>query len=532
MHVVVVATDDGVAGRAVADLVAAGARVTVVTSDAGDVAIEGARVLRVRPLSDVAARRFSLRPLGYASDAERRAAMLRSEFGHAREAKRLVIRGRSAMQRRIDRVPAARWRVIPSLPVRPRISAARESELTFGPMLDELAPDAIVMTDPQLSAVAQRAATRASNRPLVVDDVAALLPHIRPLQPTAARGRRLGIGPANMAGQAWAWAKSVERRYPDVATEVFAVQRGALGFDADVSLSPATFARDTAWQLRWAAHIRASYTHLLIEAGQPVLGTLNGYDFRGDVEALRDSGVRIGLIFHGSDIRSPRRHAELYPYSPFRDASDELTATLQRNVDAVAPAVAAFAGPLFVSTPDLLDDLPSAQWLPVVVDLDVWHDGPPPLVRERPLVVHAPSRRVLKGTELIEPTLRRMEEDGHIAYRRIENVPHASLPALVRDADIVLDHFGIGNYGVLTCEAMASGRVSVSHIHERVRARVADEIPTIEATPDTLQDVLLAILEDRDAARATAEQGPAFVRKWHDGTRSAEILASFLDPEP
>jgi len=338
----------------------------------------------------------------------------------------------------------------------------------------------------------------------------------------------LGIGPANMAGQGWAWSRAVRRELPGVGVEVFAVPHPALAFPVDVEVPPDAFARDVRWQVGMEMHLQAELTHLLIEAGRPVAGTLNGKTFAADARRLRDAGLAVGLVFHGSEIRDPRVHAERYEWSPFRDRKDPLTARLQRQVDQLAPLVAAFDGPTYVSTPDLLDDVPAASWLPVVVDLDVWTPGDEPLRRERPVVVHAPSHRALKGTELIEPALAELEAGGLITYRRIEGVPAAEVPALIRAADVVLDHFGIGNYGVLTCEAMATGRVSISHIHERVRARVPAEIPTLEATPDTLGDVLRRVLDERDWARTVAARGPAFVREWHDGRRSAEVIAGFL----
>lgn len=370
----------------------------------------------------------------------------------------------------------------------------------------------------------------------VTTHVEGLAPDVVDLRPVPVvpvkSGTVLAIGPANMAGQAWAWAKAAERCLPGVHTEVVAVQKETLNFPSDTLVSAATFARDAAWQMKIAQHAAETYTHVLLEAGRPLIGTLHGRDFAGDVPFLRDAGITVGLVFHGSEIRDPRRHRELYPFSPFADPEEALTARLQRQVDVLAPLVEKFDGPKFVSTPDLLDDVAGAIWLPVVVDTEVWRPvSEPPLQRRVPVVVHAPSNKALKGTHLIEPVLERLQDDGLIEYRRIENVPPADVPKFVADADIVLDHFGIGNYGVMTCQAMAMGRVSVSHIHERVRSRVPTEIPTIEATPDDLADVVRRILDDREWARALAAGGPAFVAAYHDGRKSAEVLARFLGVE-
>jgi predicted NBD/HSP70 family sugar kinase len=54
------------------------------------------------------------------------------------------------------------------------------------------------------------------------------------------------------------------------------------------------------------------------------------------------------------------------------------------------------------------------------------------------------------------------------------------------------------------------------------------EIPTLEATPETLAEVLRRVIDDRDWARSVAAAGPGFVRDWHDGRRSAAVLAPFL----
>ena len=181
----------------------------------------------------------------------------------------------------------------------------------------------------------------------------------------------LAVGPANSAGQGWAWARAAERHLDDVAGHVVAIRNGRYDYPADVLVDPERYRDDAAWQLRELADARSRWTHALFEAGRPIFGGLAGRDFTGDAELLRAAGVEVGLVMHGSETRDPRRHRAREEFSPFADPRDPLTKKLQAKVDLLLPKVAEFAaagGPVFVSTPDQLDDLPWATWLPVVVD--------------------------------------------------------------------------------------------------------------------------------------------------------------------
>ena len=187
-----------------------------------------------------------------------------------------------------------------------------------------------------------------------------------------------------------------------------------------------------------------------------------------------------------------------------------------------------FDGPTFVSTPELLDDVPGASWLPVVVDTSVWTPQPPPLEAAVPRLLHVPSNSALKGTAKLEAALRPLVDRVLVDYRRLEGVAPADMPSVLAEADIVLDHFVIGNYGVLACQALAQGRLVISHVDARVRDRVPRPVPILEATPETVCEVVEGVLRDRAAARALAAEGPDFVRELHDGRYSAQVLAPFL----
>ncbi len=341
----------------------------------------------------------------------------------------------------------------------------------------------------------------------------------------------LGVGPTNSAGQGWAWAKALQSRCPEVETEVFTLGKiSAFVFPTDVRIAPEDW-RASDWQLRQVDRVRRRYSHVLLESGLGIFGTLNGGYTQGDLDQLRIAGIKAAVVFHGSEVRSPRIHRELEATSPFRDTSWDLAQKLQVNVDRNLAMAAAFDGPVYVSTPDQLDYVPNGTWLPVVVDLDLWSPGKPVLERERPVLVHVPSSPRLKGSDVFDPIGRRLHDAGLVEYRRAENVPVDEMPALVRDADIMFDQFGLGLYGVQACQAMATERLVLSYVGDRLRAKVPAEIPIVEVTPQTLEARLRELLADRDAARAQAAKGREFVGRFHDGTLAAEVLAEFVGAE-
>ncbi|HEU4945772.1 MAG TPA: glycosyl transferase family 1, partial [Kribbella sp.] len=228
-------------------------------------------------------------------------------------------------------------------------------------------------------------------------------------------------------------------------------------------------------------------------------------------------------------------HAEREPWSPFRRL-DEFTEVLERQALRFGAVVRETPGPVFVSTPDLLAELPAAHWLPVTIDPAPWaRAAVPVMARERPVVVHAPSNPRLKGSEAIETAMAELAARGLVEYRRIEGVPHDRMPAVVGDADIVVDQLVMGLYGVAACEAMAAGRLVVSYVGDPVRAEVRNrtglEIPIVEANPETLTEVIIALVADRDGAAERAAAGPRFVATLHGGRRSAEALARWLTPK-
>ena len=335
------------------------------------------------------------------------------------------------------------------------------------------------------------------------------------------------IGPANSAGQGWAWMRAAQAHLPDVSPFVLAILNNRYDFAADMTVSAEDFARSRQWAQEFEQQALASWTHCIFEAGRPILGTRNGKNFVGDVAVMRAAGIQPALVFHGSEIRDPRSHAAREPYSPFRDPEDALTHRLQTQRDLLMESVQEFDGPVFVSTPDLLDDLPHALWLPVVVNPDEWAMDIR-IERDVPIVLHLPSHTQLKGTGLVDATMHELHEQGLINYHRISGVSPEEAARLIRRADIVLDQFALGSYGVLACQAMAAGKAVVGHVRADVRSRIGEALPIVEADPSSIAAVVADLVAEPNRITDVGRAGQAFVARVHDGRVSAAVLADFL----
>ncbi len=344
------------------------------------------------------------------------------------------------------------------------------------------------------------------------------------------RPTRVLIAPVNYSAQATEWARALEQRSDAVSARSMAVHvPGGFDFAVDTEIPVPTYHNDPRWQERQFAAVARDATHVLVEAQEPPFGRLMGRDVERQVTALLENGVDVAFMCHGTDIRLPSRHLTRTEWSMFSDPS--VSIDRQEKLAARNRALLDRLGrPVFVSTPDLLVDVPSALWCPVVVDVARWQRPTGRVeLRGGPVrVAHAPSSSVVKGTAQIMPTLTRLHEEGVIELTLVRNTPTAMMPAVFQEAEVVVDQFRIGSYGVAACEAMAAGCVVLGHVIEDVRQHVEQvtglPLPIVEATPASLDERLRALAADAEQRAAIAERGAEFVRSVHDGRFSSAVL--------
>lgn len=348
---------------------------------------------------------------------------------------------------------------------------------------------------------------------------------------------RLFVGPVNSAGQGYRWARAAESHLRGVGAVnlmTINVQTTRFGFPMDIGVPESGYVFAHGWQRLQHAAIIEGFTHVLLESGRYLYGSIPGRSPLDIVESTVAEGVPVALLWHGTDIRVPSEHARWESDSPFGENGhypSESTKILETNARERLRMITETELPIFVSTPGLLS-VPRAQWLPVVVDADVWHTDERPLSSECPVVAYVPSNSPMKGDESVDHQLEALQTEGLITYRRLEGLAYSQMPEAYKHSDIVLDQFRLGDYGVAACEAMAAGRIVVGHVHDEVRERVRSltgrELPVVESRYADVGDTIRRLIADASGAQRQAAEGPKFVRAVHDGAASARALAGFL----
>lgn len=137
--------------------------------------------------------------------------------------------------------------------------------------------------------------------------------------------------------------------------------------------------------------------------------------------------------------------------------------------------------------------------------------------RKIPVIVHAPTKQAVKGTDIVLNALKRLKSEG-IKFETclIENVPHLEAIKMYTKSDIVVDQLFIPSGGKLAREALAAGKVVLSSIRRDYIDNIPADCPIIDVNPKTLYEELKKIILDFPRRIELAKQGRPYVEKYHD----------------
>lgn len=183
-----------------------------------------------------------------------------------------------------------------------------------------------------------------------------------------------------------------------------------------------------------------------------------------------------------------------------------------------------------VSTVDLLGLEP---------DVDTWVPAPYALaslqahrrLQDGPAVVaHAPTNRALKGTAAVVGAVAQLADAGlPVVLDLIEGVSNEECLTRKGRADILVDQLQLG-YGSNAVEAWGMGLPVVAGVSDwQARQRMLAQwgrLPFVEASPETLVDVLRRLVLSRAAREDGAAAGMEHFLRYHDEARVVPVLTA------
>ncbi|MBI2058300.1 MAG: glycosyltransferase [Nitrospirae bacterium] len=180
-----------------------------------------------------------------------------------------------------------------------------------------------------------------------------------------------------------------------------------------------------------------------------------------------------------------------------------------------------------VSTPDLLDFLPEATWIPNLVPIDdplyLPHESRVATHESRVRIGQSPTKKEIKDTELLVRVYAGLKAryNGFLDLDLIENVPHSECLERKRNCHIFFDHLQ-GYFGVSSLEALSQGTPTIARLAERTRSEAArfagtDALPWLAAGDSAeLETVLGRLISDGDHRMETGRNSREFmVQHWH-----------------
>lgn len=245
---------------------------------------------------------------------------------------------------------------------------------------------------------------------------------------------------------------------------------------------------------------------------------------KSDLEILHKAGKKMVVHHHGSDARILSVASKNNPYvrvkpewteEKIRDDLSKLSKYVDHAI-AIDHELEAYIKDYYKET----------HIIPNIVDI---HNLQPnyPAIKPIPLVVHAPTRRDLKGTEFVLNAVKELENKGvPINFKLIEGMNHTETMKLLSEADIVIDQLRIGSAGYLATEAMALGKPVICFIREDLADKYPDEFPVVNANPDNIVEVLTNVINNPAEWKTLGVAGRAYAKKYHS---AANVVNQYID---
>lgn len=309
----------------------------------------------------------------------------------------------------------------------------------------------------------------------------------------------------------------------------------ALGYYAkSYSLVPSPFQYDIDIQLninknskdRKRAKFNAIKFALEYDVFQFYFGQSLTRDKLTDIPHLKKLNKKIIFHFCGCDIRDSKKVIAQYEVSACKECWPMLCSG---NQDLAYEMATKYADAVFVSTPDLLEFIPGAIWIPQPIQIETFDEITKNLKpssqasAEIIKVAHAPTNQKIKGSKYLIQAIQDLQAEGFpLELSLIENMPYHQALETYAASDIIVDQLLVGWYGQVSLEMMALGKPVICYIREDLREYLPEESPIVSANPGNIKETLRNLILQRETWPRLGAAARKYVENYHDSKTVAQ----------
>lgn len=243
-----------------------------------------------------------------------------------------------------------------------------------------------------------------------------------------------------------------------------------------------------------------------------------------DLEQLKKLGKKVIVQHRGSDVR------RLSVARQFRNPYVRVKYPDERRIVAELQTLSHYIDHAIIADYELFPYVEGfykhIHLVRQAVDLTKFAPAYPSHFDQSPVILHAPSHPVIKGTMYVRHAVKVLEKRGcPLDFRLVRKVPHEEAIRLYQQADILIDQMCIGSFGIFSLEGMALGKAVVCHLRDDLVHTYPEGLPIVNANPRNLHEKLRQLVEQPEQLRELGMQGRRYVEEHHDARLIARQLA-------
>lgn len=329
--------------------------------------------------------------------------------------------------------------------------------------------------------------------------------------------------PTNIAGQMWEYVQGLRSFGVDATAMTF--RKHPFGYPDDLCLN--LHLESGIFRIAWKVfrnflEVVRKYDVIHFHFGKTLL------PYHIDLPILKLLGKKMVMNYWGSEVRL-RSIARMN--NPYYDMAEHIgdDAKKVKSIKKVARYIKVAIVADYELESYVAPFFGKVAIVPQALKVTQFETSFPRPEKSVPLLLHAPSRKSLKGTDLIEKVIAHLKRRYRFDFLLVNGVKNEELREILKRADIVIDQLLLGAYGIASIEAMASGKPVLCYIRDDLISKYPEDLPIVNANPDTIEEKIEMLLINPHMRRIIGEQSRRFVEKHHDSKVVAKRLIELYE---